>query len=560
MNRRPSFLAVPAALGFLALSLAVEAPARAGDEPETREFADQNFKWTIPAKWSFVEPSDEDKAEGYVINAKRLVGPGVEVTAYVSVVDGAGASVETQFVTVKENKSKTLTDVKIEEDVFNWSGAAEGRRQKITGLASNKSRIAWFTYGGLVKDKYHQLSMRSSNGAYADVGAEMDQVVKGYVFLEGAVATDAEPRPDAAAGQKSFRFERLALTWTLPEKITAAEGVVAKQEPSPTMKLDAEPMLKDEFARVQLRIGDDTVGAMILRVQPEQIGGTVSAYIKTEDNFKGDAEQMEGTAIPEIDETVKVGNAQGGMRGTSGKSKENGKPLLIRKYFVVLNGALFVTVLISHDNAYQTYKEWFRGVLAGLHWDDASGGVRGPWGTPFPTFTAVRNKTDSNFKPGEKTTLSNSLLTLTKGPKWARVQYDATDGPYVSWSTALEARDDDAYCFIGVQKFPADQFQKQKKEFETLIEDHEAVWKNALDEPVTRTGKDTLRKQASFKGGKGWSYEFRGKKEGSPFVERGWVVKVGTNIVHVRIQYGGAAGEAKLKAEVDKLVGSLKFA
>ncbi len=388
--------------------------------------------------------------------------------------------------------------------------------------------------------------------------------------MDGEPGMDAEPGMDGAPAPegavKSLRFEKLGLTWNLVTDVKVPAGKSADGEPLPPKtasiglgtknNLDADKSNTEEIAQVGLQIDGETVGFFLLATQPEKEGATASGFVRNDDNFREPAKLFEGAAVPQIDDTVDIGNWRGAMRGMTGKSKENGKPLMIKQWFAVLHGVIWHISAVAHDGAERTYHEWFKGMIAGFKWDDASEGVRGPFVAPFPSFTGERK---NSIDAGKKAPFSHSALNLTKSEKWARIKFSAGDQGFEPWVFAAEARDTDAYAFVGIQKFPLPAFVQQKKEPDTLIDDHENEWRNALDDPVTRTGKDKNKKPDSFKGAKGWSYEFKGTKDGVPYVERGWVVKQSQLVLLIRIQLGGTAAEAKLKAEADKLVGSVKF-
>ncbi len=548
------------------------------DGGQTKEFTAQNFKMTVPEGWTFIEPAAADKEFGYVTVVKRVVSPGVEVSAWVLVRDAGGSgSVTSMFAQVKENKQKALSDTKVEEHDVSWSGAGSSRMMKIVGKASNGSVIASYIYAGIVAGKYHQLELKCTNGAHAEIAAEVEAVAKGYRFLAGAAA-DEDPAPPAPGGDappgdtpapadpRVRRLEGLGLTWTLPKEYKAPEirnpqeGTSRQPEAKWGWASEGKPGIKKgEQGLVSIAglvVDDETVATVRLLVQPERPGATPQGIVRNEQNFEDDAKNFKGSAIPNIDDDCVIGNWRGASRSLKGENQATGKPLFLKFYFAVLKGVVYQLVVIADDKAEQTHDKWIKATVQGLVWDDTNEGVRGPWVTPFPSYTAVR--TDGMKVTKKNEPFTHSTLSMTFQPEWLRLKFSATDQGFDTYVTAAETRAQDAYAFVSVQRFPAEAFVRQKKEPESLIDDHEGTWSNEMSTPKTRE-KDKNKKPSSFKGGKGASYEFTGTKDGQPFIERGWVVKSGQNVFWVKIQLGGKAGESALGGLAKKLVDSIKF-
>lgn len=570
---------------FLALALGaalVGSRVARADGEQTKEFTAQNFKMTVPQGWTFLEPAAADREFGYVTVVKRVVSPGVEVSAWVLVRDAGGSgSVTSMFAQVKENKQKALADTKVEEHDVPWSGAGSSRMMKIVGKAANGSVIASYIYAGIVSGKYHQLELKCLNGAHAEIAAEVESVAKGYRFLAGAVA-DEDPAPPAPGGDtppgdappgdtppadpRTRRLDGLGITWKLPAAYKPPEirnpqdGTARQPEAKWGWGSEGKPgMKKGEKGLVTLAglvIDGETVATVRLVVQPEQPGATAQGFVRNEHNFDDDAKNFKGAAIPNIDDDCVIGNWHGASRSLKGEGEASGKPLFIKFYFAVLKGVVYQVIVIADDKAEQTHGEWVKAVVQGLAWDDTNEGVRGPWVTSFPSYTGVRT---DGMKVAKKNELfTHSTMTMTLQPEWVRLKFSAAESGFETYVTAAETRAQDAYAFVSVQRFNAAQFTQSKKEPESLIDDHEGAWSNELSEPKTRE-KDKNKKPGTFKGGKGASYEFKGTKDGQPYVERGWVVKSGQTVFWVKVQLGGKAGESTLGPAAKKLVDSIKF-
>ncbi|HVG95243.1 MAG TPA: hypothetical protein VND21_12400, partial [Planctomycetota bacterium] len=242
-----------------------------------------------------------------------------------------------------------------------------------------------------------------------------------------------------------------------------------------------------------------------------------------------------------------------------GKGKD-GRPLYIRASFATVKSRLFMVIVIAHDDAEQKDTQWLLAALNGLKWEDTKAGVRGPWAVPFRTRTEARGS--EGLDAGKKAPFKSSAMTLVKPPAWERIKFSSADGGLESWIYAAEVRDGEAYAFAGVQRFDAAGLRRvtPPKEPETFVDDAENEWRNAFDEPVTRgkAGK-TNRSPGSFGTGKGWKFEFTGKKEGQPWSQYGWVVQAKGSVFIVRVMFGGTNAEKLLKDDWDDLRKSMRF-
>lgn len=568
---RPSARALSAVALAVSLLLSLRAPARADEAagaepaaPVTKEFKDKNFSVTLPVGWQPADPSEADKANGFVMTARRVVKAGVEATAYVLVRDAGGASVQANLTQVKDNKTRSLKDVQAKEDAVRWAGAQDAHMLKILGKAENGSTIAWFVYAGVVDGKYTQLDVRAVNGAHHDIGPEIDSVIQGFHFLAGAKAEeDGAPAPVAPAAGLSKRFEKQGITWTLPKP-----PETPNPEDKRTWGWRAEgnvDLALNDAGRLATASLDDAGQTVILIAfeMPKSSGGVMDQNpidsIKNDGNFKQFSEDFDGTPIPNIDEDTKIGNVRGGSRSLTGKNKD-GRPLYRRVYAVGRRKQLYWLIVTALDKAEQTQKEWLKDAIGGLNWDDTAQGLRAPWVVPFRDVSEGRGS--EWLEVNEKKPFASSAVKLVKPATFARIKFTATEQPFAKWVYAAEERKPDVYCFVGIEKYDAAQFSSQKppKEFDTLVDDHESKWKNEMGDPVTRPKSEkSNRSPTTFQGAKGFTYDFTGTKNGIPFVEHGWVVKAGPNIVWVHVQFGGKDAEKALGDDWNALKKSIKF-
>ena len=569
----------------LALLAVLRAPARADDgmgapeapAPTTREFPEQNFAWTVPAKWTFSDPTDSDKAAGYVVLAKRTVGPSVEVSGYVVIRDAGGVSVEANLQQVKENKSKRLTDIVAKVEKAPWGGAEQAHVLTLVGKAENKSVLASKVFAGIVSGKYHQLELRSANGASQEEGisAEIEAAAKGYHFLAGA-KPDEEPAPgaggDPAGANPLMRaFPKFGLTWTLPkapEPTPPPPGSDEGKQPTTYAvgwgtegKLDMGPQ-EDGILSVGILQADGAAAILVVLTLPKSTGPgsddpSASGAIQNEENFKNVKDNFDGTPIPAVDMETHIGNALASSRTMSGKSKE-GKPLWIRIYATTIKKQLYFVHVEARDRAEVVQRDWLKAALDGLKWEQPSTGVRGPYAAPFPTASDNRGSGWADFN--KKAPFKSSAISLTKPPTFGQLRLDLTNPALKGWAYAAETRKPGGLLFVGFMRLDLKAFTQDKKEPESLIDDLETEWKNTIEEPKTRPKSEKKNKDPdSFRGAKGASYVFSGTKEGNPVLERGWVVKSGQSVILVRTQYVGKDAETLLKEDWEALMKTIKF-
>ncbi len=585
-------LAAAVVLAALALRAA---PAAA--EPPSRTFEDKNFRWTLPSDaWTFEEPPEGDKSVGAVIWARRVVSRGVEVAAHVTVRDAGGSTAETLLSEAREVKEAAYADTASEKTAsVRWAGVPAGLL-KMTGKADNGSTLAFRVYAAVVDGVMHMLEVRMSNGAEKQAAEEVDALAAGYRLLKGgsphgggespppepgtgpggAPEGGGDEAPAAPAGDGlTKRFEKLGLTWKLPPQSAEAPPPTPpdgdappdsdKPPPGPPPRWawdvshgnpNLQPLEKGELARAGLVVGEDNPVVVSLFIQPGQAGGTVSGFVNNSGNVDTFTKNnFSDTPIPKMDEDMAIGNWHGGVLILTGKDKqaEPGR-LQVRMYVAILKNVVYILEMHLLGGAENKYKPELKAVLAGLRWDDTKEGIRGPVSTPFPPFTEPRGK----FL-GEDRKVTKPAFQLTKPALFAELEYPGTAQEFAEWSWAAEARKEGAYCFVGILTRPVKAFQEQKppKDPETWVDDAESQWKNDLLEATTRQKSEkTNRTPGDFGGKKGSAYDFRGTSERTPYLEKGWVVKIGQNVFRVRVQYGGKDAEAKFASEVKALVKS----
>ena len=359
-------------------------------------------------------------------------------------------------------------------------------------------------------------------------------------------------------------FANLGLTWTLPEGGERKAPPVKDGDPERVWKWGFTGTGNPGLARGQdgtlavaaLNLNESTLIVAELglpKVNTQDI--PPAGIVKTEQNFEELAKQnFDGTPIPNIDADCKVGNARGAYYTLSGKSSQDGKPLFIRLYFVTLQQQLFRLVITAHDGAESSESDFLKALVNGLAWADTTVGIRGPILAPFQTSTTDRK----NWKDlGKKRDIVGSV-SLKKPPQFGELSLSGAQG----YLFAAETRKPGAYLFVAIIKDDAAKIGQGSPPFslQSMVDKHENDWKTEMANPKTRgKGEKANSKEASLKTGKGHSYEFSGEKDGFPFLEKGWVVKAGKDIVWVRAQFGGKDAEKTLGGDWKDVLNSINF-
>jgi hypothetical protein len=263
---------------------------------------------------------------------------------------------------------------------------------------------------------------------------------------------------------------------------------------------------------------------------------------------------------PRIDESTTLGSLSAASRVYVGKNKE-GKPLYVKRFFAVLDGAVYIATVVAHDTAEKDLHEQMSAALNGLQWADVRSGVRGPWLTPFASFTDVRKDA---IDAGKEAPVTTSAFTVKKPAAFSRLKFNAAEVRFAGWIFAVEARreKENAYAFVGIQKFSMTDFQKATPPTvpESKIDELEQTWKTDVQDPVTTPkGGKSNKKEGGYLGAKGHSYQFSGSVQGVDVLEDGWVLKQGQNVFMLRIQYCGKNAKSVMEGDVKSLLKSFKF-
>jgi hypothetical protein len=384
--------------------------------------------------------------------------------ANVFVKDAGDTSLDTFVSIMKDNKSKALKEPEASDEDVAWAGTTSAKKIEILGHADNGSAIKWFVRAAIVGGRYHQVSVMSSNGAHAEIGAEIDAILAGYRILSAPPPAEGGGAEGGAGGAAKVECTNLGLTWTLPSGGKLEEPPVKEGDPARVytwgfVKDFGNPALKrlesGDLARAALLLNDEPVITATLALpKTNAVDISPAGIVRTEGNFEGFAKAFEGVAVPNVDEDAKVGNARGACRTLSGKSAENQKPLWIRAYFVTLQKQLFEVLVIANDGYEQKKRDWLKGMMDGLVWADTSVGVRGPLVAPFAT--ASDDRGNGWLERGKKKTVKGAV-SFTKPAQFGELKLAGEPG----WVYAAETRKPGVYLFVGIMRLDLKQFTQQ---------------------------------------------------------------------------------------------------
>lgn len=557
-------------LVLAAVAAGARAPLSCADEGGTsKSVPEKNFSWSVPAGWVIEDADGDNKEAGYVCIARKEVDPNKGASAWVMVVDAGGASLDSLVTKSVDNKKQKLADVDSTPAAkTEWAGVVDARYVQIGGKSKeNGAAIAHRLYSAVVEGKLHQLDIKTWNGAEADLMTDLDAVAGGYKVLKGATAGTAGGAaggPSDGGGEApdgdthKARFDKLGLTWTLPQR-PQIRNFSMTQRSSP----NAVPTDKGNLTLAQARLDGEGPGVEIeVSVEKAQPGGTSKGFINNDENFKNLIENnFEGTPVPNLDEEVKLGNWHGAMKSFTGTGKGGGKKLYVRTIFSVLREYLYIVRVVAFDNAQTQSGLQIGDALGGLKWDDITEGVRGPVAMEFRSVTTVRADLADVGK--ETPIFKLATFSMKKPAAFGKINYNAQDQGFEHWAAAIEARKPGAYMFFGIQTFTADQLKAgtPPRTPDSLINDLESTWKNDVEDTKTMSfrGGKANKVTETIRGAKALKYEFSGTYERNPFLEKGWVATSGTNVLWIRMQFGGKDAEKAFETEAKAVLNSLKI-
>ncbi len=122
---------------------------------------------------------------------------------------------------------------------------------------------------------------------------------------------------------------------------------------------------------------------------------------------------------------------------------------------------------------------------------------------------------------------------------------------------AIEGRtpDGQGYVYFSIWAEAAARLQNERKEPESIIDDHAKAWLAGLGDTAkcSKSGKPPYHRQGAFEGEKGLKYEFTARFKDVPYVEEGYVFKHKQTTYWVRLQIGGNPADKGVKDLVNSV-------
>jgi hypothetical protein len=593
---------LPAGL-LLAAGLLASPAARGAEDPLSRTFQDQNFRLTLPSsEWEWLAVTPAEAANKYHARVvRRIAGQSnsyVEAFVYVGPTNGLTmgefvaemtAVAKADFDKVAESKSQPVK----------LSGL-DGRRILVKGTAKGGG-VGYYPWYVVEKSgTFHGLLVKAYNGAEEDLAAEMDALRRGYRLIKGAgpeepapaappaaprAAKEGEPKKEEEAkkGQITLNFvspeswpatgpkrEGSTVTfptwnfsWTLPEggpwQITgvtpdeSGKGPVGLKvaaripAPKPEKPPEGEPERPASDAQCE-----------VLLLMREADGGILPHEILQRDQLQANiaANVFDKADVRDrrTEKDVAIGNLRGAAMRMAGTKDD--RPKFHRMYIAHLRGKHYQweAHIVGDKHADTVASEALKALMAGVRFLDTSEPVRGPWaveGVPHAVVAHAAAPAASEIRVGFR----------FKPPKDVQ-EVDVKENQGVAGlQAALESRSPDgkAYLFVDVSARKEATMASTKQTPEMLVQERKGKWESEATDPVTAVKGKDVHFDASFASAKGIGYRFTGTFQGTPVVEKGFVVKGKAHVFWVRQQFVGADAEKTMAPVAKAIEKAIKF-
>ncbi|MHC5010434.1 MAG: hypothetical protein ACYTG6_05700 [Planctomycetota bacterium] len=560
------------------LLLAVVPGAALADEGETKEFADKNFKITLPnERWSFRDVPGDMQSAGYVAQLEAQKG---QAFARVLVRVAAADDLPLQELTreTSDGLRQQLSEVTSSKTGTGMLSGIEGSLVLLTGKTGTHDAM-FRAYSIEKSGTFHQLIFFLVNGAESTMARELDALRRSYRLLRGAGPVEPEPVEEEAGGGfdegdieesddwpangprregRTLVFPSHNLKWTLPEG-----SPFEWRSPIPNEE-DGEGILIRAVATEEREPADDddpteNRAVVLLHVRPLPPGYTPQRVVENQGLQESIAENVFEKvthARTKIVKEIEVGNIQGAALQLVG-SRE-GAVVYFRLYAAMLKEERYhwECVLSGGREVDDVYKTALRDLMKGVEFLDTTQAVRGPIGIAgIPDHGSERG-----FGEGETKTITSVGFSIKKPPEMREINY--TPGQVdpnlrLAWETRSE--DGQAYLYFDVQTFDAQALQRANQSEEDLVKARAGQWMEAAQDATTIAKGDEAWFRDRLGRGRGVGYEFRGTLQGAPFVERGYIVKYKKYVYWIRFQYGGEDAEEFFRKLIRTLSKAVKF-
>jgi hypothetical protein len=555
--------------GFVAVVLfALGSPAAlAAGKSKTLE--SHNVTWTLPSdEWSFMDVTPEQKADGYVLRAFRRFDETVYIEAYAYVAPAKGLPLADRMQELREQARREIAAPEFDRITPSKLSGLDGSVLIFRGKGLEGGAADYRYFAIRADDTFHILLVRAYNGAEAKAGDDLDALRRGYRLIKGAGPVEAAPpagsgglpvdeggdgaAADAGAGPKqkdggrTFVFDKRNFEWTLPEGTPWAwegvtvdqsrDGVMARVRMRTTVKAKEEGKPDEQYESlvvllaVKQRPGFDAEATALSPEVQKQLG---------EDLFD---EVTHGRTQMERD--VAIGNVRGSAVQMGGK--KGGEVQFARVYLLGLRGTQYqINALMAGGSRAGTELNGFvTKLIGGIKFFETQDIVRGP----FAVSGVPPHVSNRGHGEGKEKDVVGLGFTVEKPKEMTEIDYDpGRADPSLRMALEHHTKDGQAYLYFDVQTFDAAQVMRGQKKEEGFVTDRESQWRQVFTDEVQTVdkGKDPWRKD-TFAREKGVGYTFRGKQDGVPYVEEGYVFKHKQQFFWVRFQYGGEGAEKKL--------------
>jgi hypothetical protein len=557
-------------LAALVLLPTVAARAEAGP---SKEFKAKNFKWTLPSDdWAFVEPTSEQKTDGYVAGVECKEDGGIKAFARV-VNDGPTADAVAEEV--RRAFGQGLKKVGQSAVTRGSLSGIPGSLVVLSGTAEGGGTLWFRGYAATVGKTLYQVLIEAYNGAEGKRGKEIDAMKRGFRLLAdagpeeepteiGALEEAGKVPPggaDAGGGGtfppngpklegRTAIFPSHNLRWTLPEGSPFTWQSVTANEKEPAQLLVS---LRSEVARKDAKDLEPKVNrcTVALSVRPLELGVT-SALVVNDAGLQESIRQNVFDGKPDASKTKidldrKVGNYQGSSITMAGGVDKSVHWFIFLAVCLKSERYSFEVNLEGGRDVRETFGQALGALLGGVEFVDTKEHVRGP--------LAVDGVLSHNAARGHSADKEIEFtvpgLTGKKPKGLAAIAFEGGADPNLRAAYEARSADGQTYFYFDVHTYDAQTLQRENKKPEDLVKERETKWRTSAGESTTTVakGKEPYF-DSSFAGIKGLGYEFTGSLGGHPFVEQGWVIKAKNNILWLRLQLGGTGADKSMDTYV----------
>jgi hypothetical protein len=551
---------------WIVLALASLPAVAAADATLTRRFPNKNFEWTLPSdKWSFLDCSPDQLANGYVVGAGRRFSDQAWVEAFARVVPADGLPLAELTHEVLDGTSMQLSVTAKRGSGKGKLSGLDGTLVVVEGTVATGAKI-WFRAWSIErKGVFHQLLLTAYNDAQTAAGAEVDALRRAYRLLEGAGPREGPSAGGEEAGSalggdfaegsglppkgpklegRTLVFPSQNLRWTPPEdspfawsgfaqdeSVAQGDLVQARARSPRTVKKDHEPAVN--AARVTLRVYPRLPGY----APEEHLNGAPIKEAIADQIFRGKVESSRTRVEP----SVPVGNVRGSVLLMAGMLTEN-----VVGYFMIIATAVrdkryeWQILMEGGNDALDAFRRDVFALVQGVEFPDTTEGVYGPVGVdPVPPHGFPRG-----VNAQRELRVPGTDFEARKPAGLAEIEVHTEADPNVKFAWEARSADGRTYLFFDMRAYDLRDVQSARKDLEDFVKEREPKWRTTAgtDAKTVTRGRDPWFR-SSWGSSKGLGWRFTGSFRDEPFVEEGWVIRGRSSVFVLRVQFGGTNAE-----------------